>query len=83
MKSRVSELERKVRLTEMSMLLFVLEEKDYFISSNIRKIDDAGGTKGDYGEVPWILGRHRTWFSDNTSLSWEYGQSVHEQSTRR
>lgn len=46
-KSRVSELERKVRLTEMSMLLFVLEEKDYFISSNIRKIDDAGGTKGD------------------------------------
>ena len=47
-KSRVSGLERKVRLREMSMLLFVLGEKYYFISSNIRKIGDAGGTKGNF-----------------------------------
>lgn len=45
-KNQVSELEGKVRSREVSLMFFVLGEKYYFISSNIRKIEGEGRARG-------------------------------------
>ena len=45
-KNQVSELEGKVRSRELSLMFFVLGEKYCFISSNIRKIESEGRSRG-------------------------------------